>query len=158
MLALGMATPELETGRARALLRNRILILAGAVSLGLILQHLLALRLDQIVQLSKTDVLEARAQLAVLIRGVASVVFGMTGGLGVLIASSCRAWPTLDRYPPPGILAVGARRIVTGPRAKTLARVSLHLGVALLALSLAGFAIAWYVGGVLLACRAGVAA
>jgi hypothetical protein len=137
-----------------SVLRNRLLVLAGAVLAGLVLQHFLRLRLDAIVAHSRTDMLGARAELAVLIRAAGLVVFGMTGGLGALIAASCRSPRTAERFPPPGVLAIGARRVVTGPAARTFTGIGLAIGLLLLGASLAGAGLVWYMGSVLLACRA----
>lgn len=152
-----MATPELGPGNgsARALVRNRLLVLAGAVALGLALQHVLRQRLDAIVAHSQQDMLAARAELATLIRVVGLGVFGLTGSLGAAMTNACRRPRLAERFPPPGILSIGARRVVTGPLAQSMTRVGLGLGIVLVAASLAGAALVWYMGAVLLACRAG---
>jgi hypothetical protein len=137
-----------------AVLRNRLLLLAGAVALGLLLQQVLSARLEAIVVHSKSDMIAARAELALLIRAVGLIVFGMTGSLGAAIAGSCRSPRTAERWPPPGVLSYGGRRVVTGPMARTLTGVGLALGLGLLAASAAGAGLVWYVGAVLLACRA----
>ena len=130
--------------------RNRLLLIAGAVALGLGLQHLLGVRLDAIVERSKVDMLAARAELAWLIRGVGAGVFGLTGALGAVMAHSCRSPRLAERFPPPGLMSFGARHVVTGPTARTLTSVGLGLGVVLLLASIAGAALVWYMGAVLL--------
>jgi hypothetical protein len=141
-------------GAMGAVLRNRLLLLAGAVALGLLLQQVLSARLEAIVVHSKSDMIAARAELALLIRAVGLIVFGMTAALGAAIAWSCRSPRTAERWPPPGVLSYGQRRVVNGPMARTLTGVGLALGLLLLAASAAGAGLVWYVGAVLLACRA----
>jgi hypothetical protein len=134
--------------------RTRLLLLGGALALGLVFQHLLGARLDAILERSKVDMLAARAELAWLIRGVGVGVFGLTGGLGVVMTHSCRSPGTAERFPPPGLMSLGARHVVTGPTARLMTGVGLGLGLVLLFASLAGAALVWYMGAVLLACRA----
>ena len=121
-----------------ALVRNRLLVLAGAIALGLVLQHFLSLRLEAIQERSRIDMLAARAELAVLIRVVGLAVFGLTGGLGAVMAASCRSPRDAQRFPPPGLMSFGARREITGEMARTMTGIGLALGLALLAASLAG--------------------
>jgi hypothetical protein len=126
-----MATPQLTPGPTRSLLARRFLVLALAVGLGLALQHLLSLRLERIAVLAESDVLAARAELALVIRVVGTLVLGLTGGLGVAIAlQSRRMRDARERF------GVG-------------------LGAALFALSGVALAMFWYVAAVLAACRAG---
>jgi len=148
-----MATPELPS-RALRPLALRLLVLAAAVALGLALQRVLQARFESIVELSQRDMLAARAELAHLFQIVGTAVFGLTGALGVAFAVSCRRPMEARQFPPPGLLSLGARRITTGPRAQTLTRIGLGLGIALLAASLAAGAMIWYMAAVLLACRA----
>lgn len=149
-----MATPELPARALRPILLRRLLVLAAAVALGLALQRVLAARLEAIVELSQTDMLAARAELAHLFQLVGAAVFGLTGALGVAFAVSCRRPAEARQFPPPGLLSLGATRITTGPRAQTLTRIGLGLGIALFAASLAAGALIWYMAAVLLACRA----
>jgi hypothetical protein len=128
--------------------------LALAVALGLALQQVLQARLDEIQALASHDVIRARAELAGILRGVAVCVFGSTGALGVAIFASGRRGFREGRFPPPGVWSWGARRIVTGPRARTMARAAMGLAVALVLVSLAAGALTWYIASVLLACRA----
>ncbi len=130
-----MRTPAPETQRLRGALGGRLLVLAVAVALGLVLQKLLRERLDSIGLHSQRDMIAARAELAVLIRAVGLSVFGLTAALGAAIAASCRSPRSAERFP---------------------AGVGLALGLLLLAASLAGAGFVWYVGALLLACRAGV--
>jgi hypothetical protein len=136
------------------LLRARLLLLAGAIVLGLVFQHLLGAWLDEIVERSKVDMLAARADLAWLIRSVGAGVFGLTGALGAAMAHACRAPGVAERFPPPGLMSLGARHVITGPTARVMTGVGLGLGLVLLVASLAGAALVWYMGAVLLACRA----
>lgn len=138
-----------------AILR-RLGILAVAVAIGFALQHLLRARLDEIVELSHGNMLLARAELGSLFRIVGTAVFGLTGALGIVFAAKCRRPSEARQFPPPGLLSMDASRIVTGPRAQTLTRIGLALGIALFAVSLLGGTLMWYMAAVLFACRAGV--
>ena len=111
-------------------------------------------RLDEIQALASHDVIRARAELAGILRAVAVGVFGSTGALGVAIFASGRRALREERFPPSGVWSWGAPRIVTGPRARTMARAAMGLALALVLLSLAGGALTWYIASVLLACRA----
>lgn len=125
-----METPALPSGSKRAALARRLLLLSGAIVLGLVLQNALRARLDEIADLSNRDVLAARAELALVFRVVGTLVFGVTGALGFSLALSGRR--------------------ASEPRA----RLGLGLGVALVAASLAGLGLIWYMAAVLDACRA----
>ncbi|MEW6270714.1 MAG: hypothetical protein AB1689_15635, partial [Thermodesulfobacteriota bacterium] len=57
-------------------------------------------------------------------------------------------------FPPPGVWSWGASRVVTGPRARTFARLTIGLAAALVACSLTGLGLVLYVARVLLDCRA----
>ena len=149
-----MATPELPARALRQLLLRRLIVLAAAIALGLVLQRALQARLEGIVELSHRDMLAARAELAHLFQIVGTAVFALTGALGIAFAVSCRRPSEALQFPPPGLLSLGARRVTTGPRARTLTRVGLGLGVTLFAASLAGGVLIWYMAAVLLACRA----
>lgn len=128
--------------------------LAIAVALGLALQQVLRSRLDEIQTLAAHDVIRARAELAGIFRGVAALVFGTTGALGIAIFASGRRALREERFPPPGPWGWGAVRVVSGARARSMARAAMALAVALFVLSIAGAALSWYVASVLLACRA----
>lgn len=125
-----MATAAIASRGGRATLVRRLLLAAAAVALGLVLQDLLRARLDAIAELAERDVIQARAELAFVFQVVGTLVFGVTGALGVAIAASSRH----------------ARDART--------RLGLGLGIALLVASLAGAALIWYMAAVLLACRA----
>lgn len=125
-----MATPEIASGAKRALLARRLLVLSGAVALGLVLQDALRARLDAIAALSERDMLAARAQLALLFRVVGTLVFGTTCALGVAIAQKSRH------------------------RRDARERLGVAVGLALIVLSAAAFALIWYMAAVLAACRA----
>jgi hypothetical protein len=116
----------------------RLAVLVAAIAVGLLLQHLLALRLAALDDLARTDLLRARAELASLMQGIAVLVFGLTGGLGV------------------GIVLSSRRRVVTAPAARRLAQIGIALGVLLVAASAAGGGLLWYMAAVVRACRAGV--
>lgn len=125
-----MATPEIASCSKRALVTRRLLVLSGAIALGLVCQDLLRARLDAIAALSERDMLAARAELALVFRVVSTLVFGVTGGLGAAIASSSRHMRD-------------ARE-----------RLGVGVGSALVVLSAAAFALVWYMAAVLAACRA----
>jgi len=114
----------------RAFLIRRLALLAGAIALGLLLQAVLRARLDEIAELSRRDMLAARAEIALVFRIVGSLVFGVTATLGVAITTSSRQ--------------------ASDPRV----RLRTPFGVAIIGLSLAGLAIVWYAAAVLAACRA----
>jgi len=131
-----------------------LLVCAGAVAVGLVLQAALDARLAEIVALGERDKLAARADLALVIRVVAGGACALTAALGLALAYACRRPSAADRFPPPGLFSLGARRALTGPRARTFTRIGLALGLALCAASLAGVGCAWYLAAVLEACRA----
>lgn len=130
-----------------------LLVLAGAVVLGLVLQELLGAYLAQIVALAEHDKLAARAELARVIRGVIGGACALTATLGLALAYACRRPSAAECFPPPGLLSLGARHRLTGPRARTFTRIGLALGLALCATSIAGVGCAWYLAAVLEACR-----
>jgi hypothetical protein len=130
--------------------------LAGAIGVGLALQHLLARRLGELDALARTDVLRARAELATLLQVIAVAVFGLTGAVGVSVIVSCRRAAALQSFPPPGVWSWGTRRVVSGPAARRLARLGVALGALLFAASAAGGGLLWYMAAVVRACRAGV--
>jgi hypothetical protein len=134
----------------------RLVVLAAAIGAGLVLQHLLSRRLEELDTLARTDVLRARAELATLLQVIAVLVFGLTGALGVSLVVSCRRAVAAERFPPPGLWSWGARRVVSGPAARRLAQLGLALGVLLFAASAAGGGLLWYMAAVVRACRAGV--
>lgn len=132
----------------------RLAILAAAVAIGLVLQHALGVRLAGIEDLATRDVVAARAELARLLQIVGGIVFGGTFGVGVSMALASRRALARAEFPPPGVWSWGASRRVTGPRARTLARVWLALASAVALLSAAGLALSFYAAEILLACRA----
>ena len=152
------AAPTPAGSALRALL-VRLAIVASAIAAGLALQHVLSARLASIDALAKTDLLAARAELARIFEIASVAVFGLTGAVGVMIVLSCRRSLALQQFPPPGRWSWGsARAVVTGPRARSLARVGMALGVTLVLASAAGGGLMWYMAQVLRACRAGVSA
>jgi len=137
----------------RALVVKRLLVIAGAIAVGLALQQVLSERLAAILAHAEYDKVAARAELATLIRGTITAACGLTAALGLWIAIACRHAAEATAFPPPGLFSIGART-VSGPRARTLTRIGFWLGGTLLVVSLAAIALAWYAGAVLLACRA----
>ncbi len=149
-----MAAPAPKADPVARAWTTQALVVAAALAVGLLLQRGLAARLEAIRVLSQTDMLAARAELAFVLQVVAVAVFGSTGMLGVaLIAASWRAI-RLEHFPPPGAWSWRSARVVTGPRARRLALVSLALAAALVLCSAAGGALTWYMAAVLLACKA----
>jgi hypothetical protein len=138
-------------------LAPRLLVLGGAVALGLALQHALGGRLAAIEALAAQDVVAARGELALVLRVVGGLVFGTTTAVGVAMIASSRRALSAGVFPAPGIWSWGAKRRVEGPRARTLARLSIGLAAALIACSLAALALVLTMAQQLLACRAGVA-
>jgi hypothetical protein len=150
-----MSAPGTCSESPRRTAALRLLVIAGAIGVGLCLQHLLAARLEAIEALARDDLIAARAELAGLLRVVGALVFGATAGVGISMLLACRRALEAERFPPPGAWSWGAVRITTGPRARTLARLGMGLAVALVGLSAAGGGLMWILGARLLACRAG---
>lgn len=149
-----MAPPDLPSpGKPRSWMAVCV-TLAIAVLLGLALQHVLQARLDEIQALASHDVIRARAELAGILRAVGTLVFGSTGALGVALFAAGRRAFREERFPPPGPWSWGARRIITGPRARAMARAAMGLAVGLVLLSVASGTFTWYIASVLLTCRA----
>lgn len=139
---------------ARRYALTRLLVLAAAVALGLLLQGVLTARLEALEELAKRDVLAARATLAAWLRIGGAALFGSTGAVGISIGfSSCRAIGE-GRFPPSGIWSFGAARVVEGPQARTFGSIGIALGALLFLASAAAAALTWYMAAVLLACRA----
>jgi hypothetical protein len=151
-----MNTTGAAPGVDRRALVLRLVVLAGAIGVGLVLQDLLARRLAELDALARTDVLRARAELATLLKVIAVVVFGLTGALGANLVFTCRRAARDERFPPTGIWSWGARRVVSGPAARRLAQLGVGLGALLFAASAAGGGLLWYMAVVVAACRAGV--
>jgi hypothetical protein len=152
-----MEAAPIPAGLALRALLVRLAIVAAAIAAGLALQHVLSARLARIDALARTDLLAARAELARIFEIASVAVFGLTGTIGVMIVLSCRRSLALQQFPPPGRWSWGsARAVVTGPRARSLARVGIVLGVTLVLASAAGGGLMWYMAAVLRACRAGV--
>lgn len=146
-----------ERLRFRYGLPFRIAAVAGAVALGLVAHQLLSAHLWKIQELSRTDVLQARAALALVLEIASVVVFGLTGSIGVTLLISMRKSLAQQRFPVSDLWSWGSRRTpVTGPRARALARAGMALAIALILASCAGGALTWYMAVVLRACRAGV--
>jgi len=111
-----MVSPAPPLARAWRPVALRLLVVAGAIALGLALQQVVTARLAAIQELSQTDVIAARRELAFVFRVAAVALVGGIGGLGVAIAHSCRRARAEGRFPPSGTLAFGrARNVVTGP-------------------------------------------
>jgi hypothetical protein len=140
-------------GRAR-FWAGRALVLAGAVAIGLLLQHVLAQRLDAIQALSASNVVRARAELATLLRVSGSGVFGLTAATGLAMLLACRRALVIGRFPPPGVWSWGSRRTLEGAQAAVAARLGLVLAALLMLCSLAGGWLMWWMAARLLACPA----
>jgi hypothetical protein len=149
-----MASPGAQFTRKPRSGAAAVATLALAVALGLALQHIIQIRLGEIQTLAGHDVIRARAELAGILHAVAICVFGATGALGIAFFVASRHAHREERFPPSGAWAWRSARIVTGPRARTLARAAMGLAVALVLLSIAAAGLTWYVASVLLACRA----
>jgi hypothetical protein len=149
-----VTAPTAQLVRNRRFWATRAALIVGAMALGLVLQHAVASRLAEIGNLAHVDVIRARMELAQILRIAAVAVFGLTGGTGLALLASSRRGLVEERFPPAGIFSWGAARIVTGPAARRLARVSLGLAVVIVACSAAGGALTWYMASVLLACKA----
>ncbi len=148
---------ETAAHSAKRALLARLAVLAGAIALGLALQHVVSAQLERIQTRSQTDLLGARAELASLLEVAGVSVFGLTGALGVMIAVACRRSLALLEFPPPGLLSWGSRRVIaTGERARRAAVLGIALGVTLALTSAAGSGLLWYMARILRACRAGV--
>jgi len=152
-----MVSPAPPLARAWRPVALRLLVVAGAIALGLALQQVVTARLAAIQELSQTDVIAARRELAFVFRVAAVALVGGIGGLGVAIAHSCRRARAEGRFPPSGTLAFGrARNVVTGPRAQRLATTGIVLGVLLVLCSAMAGGLLWTMARTLLLCRAGV--
>jgi len=142
-------------GAARRLVVARLAVLAFAVAVGLALQGVVTARLEAIDGLSRVEPVRARGEMAALLRLAGAGVFGFTAVVGLSLLAASRRALRLEIFPPPGLWSWGAVRAITGPRARTVARVGVGLSVALVLLSLAAGSLLWYAAGRLLACGAG---
>jgi hypothetical protein len=149
-----MAAAGVPVARTPRFWLSRLLVLAGAVAAGLLLQRLVVARLEEIQALSAESVILARYEFASFLRVGGGVVFGFTAATGLAIVLSARRALSAGIFPPPGIWSWGAARVETGPRAATLARISLVLGILLVACSAAGGGLVWYTARVLVSCQA----
>jgi hypothetical protein len=122
---------ELAPNPKRARIALRLLAVALAIAAGLALQDALRARLDQIGRLAESDLLAARAELALVLRVVGTLVLGTTACLGAAIV------------------------FVTRRMRDTRERLGAGLGAALFVLSAVALAMLWYAAAVLAACRAG---
>jgi hypothetical protein len=134
----------------------RVAILCAVIAFGLVGQHLLGAYLARIEELSHTNVLEARAALALVFEVVSVSVFGLTGLTGVTLLLALRRGFAVGQFPPPGMWSWGARRTFTGPAARRLSQLGVVLAICLVLASCAGGGLTWYMASVLRACRAGV--
>jgi hypothetical protein len=149
-----MTAAPLPVAQSRRYWLSRLLVLAGAVAAGLLLQRVVAARLEEIQALSAENVIRARYELAGFLRIGGAVLFGFTAATGLAVCLSARRALAVGRFPPPGIWSWGAARVETGPRALTLAKISLALGALLVACSAAGSGLVVYAASVLVSCRA----
>jgi hypothetical protein len=139
---------------ARRFLVIRIAVVAATTAIGLALQPLLRSELAAIQKLAETDVLAARAQLAAWLRIGGVALFGLTAAVGVSMLVSSRRAYVEERFPPSGVWAWGASRIVTGTDAKRMASLGLVLGALLVSCSAVAGVLCWFIAATLLACRA----
>jgi len=135
------ATPQ----RNLRSLATRLLVVAGAIAAGLVLQRMLGARLDEI---------RARAELAHVLRTVGIPIFAGSALVGATLAVASRRAITAERFPPPGALSWGSAHVITGPPARRLARICLVLAVLVIVCSIAGGALLWEMARQLLLCRA----
>jgi len=136
----------------------RVGVFAGAVLLGLVLNHFVQRHLETLQALAVDDPIAARRQLAWEIRIGGLGLFAVVFALGVsLIPAALRA-AREERFPPPGMWSVGAARVTTGPAARIAAFVVAVLGALLIVCATAGGWLSWEMGTRLIACRAGVPA
>jgi hypothetical protein len=133
---------------------SRLVVMVGAIAIGLALQEALGTWLASIQALAERDVIAARAELAFLLRVVGGGVFAMTGIVGVAMSVASRRAFLAGVFPPPGVWSLGSRNRIVGPRAQMLARVWLGLAAVVTVLSLAGLGLVLYMAEVLLACKA----
>ena len=136
--------------------RQRLLIMLGAAALGLVLNRFVQQHLATLETMARSDPLTARAQLAGEVRAGGVALFVVTAALGVAVTAASTRSRRLLRFPPPGMWSWGVARTVSGPAARRYAGLGIALGIALIACSLVGGALAWETGTRLLACRAGV--
>jgi len=152
-----MASPDVQLVRSSRSLRRRLLVLAGAVALGIAAHLATADQLAALASLAQRDPMAARAKLAVVFRVVAVGLFGLTGTLGLVLSFACRRSLAVGRFPPPGAWGFGSGgRVWTGAPARRIALFMAVLAVLLVLCSIAGSALSWYMAERLLACRAGV--
>jgi hypothetical protein len=133
---------------------TRLGVALAAVAAGLALQQVVAARLGAIQALAAEDVVAARRELAALLRVGGGALFGFLALVGLSIAHASRRALREARFPPRGLWGWGARRIVTGPPARTAGRVGVALGLAIAVLSALGGALVFELAARLLACRA----
>jgi hypothetical protein len=149
-----MAAPDAQLAGNWRLVRQRLLVIALALALGGVAYLALGDYLTSLSSLAETDVVAARAKLAVVFQALALGLFPLTGGLGVFLVAACRKSFALDRFPPPGAWGFGATRVFTGAAARRVAFAMLVLAIALVLCSIAGAALSWVMAERLLACRA----
>ena len=130
----------------------RVLVLAGAMAAGLVLQRLLLQHLDALETLAETDPIAARRQLATELRVGGLGLFGLTCVLGGwVIAVSVRAFRAAQ-FPPPGVSTWRVARIATGATARRQAIAGMVLGAVLVAASLAAGVLTWKIAATFLVC------
>jgi hypothetical protein len=149
-----MTAPSAQPSSSRRFWLRRVLVIAGAIALGLALQLALGAHLASIEDLSRRDVVAARAKLAIVLEVVSIGVFGPVAGLGVLLALASRRALAQGRFPPPGRWGFGSARVFEGERARRVARLLLATAVVLVVCSLAAGALTFSMAAALLACRA----
>jgi hypothetical protein len=148
------APPEASRGTHVVPVSKRLVALAGAVAIGLVLQHVLRRHLTTLQALSAIDPFGARARFAAELRFGGLGLFALTTVVGVSVISTSLRGFRLAHFPPPGMWASGHDRPVIGPAARRVACAGLVLGLLLVACSIAGAAVTWQMAERLLACRA----
>jgi hypothetical protein len=142
------------TATTSHIVRSRLVVMALAVAVGLVLQYLLREHLAALDGLAKTDPFGARRRFATELRFGGFGLFGLTAALGGwFMVISARAF-RVARFPPPGVSTWSVARTATGAAARRMAVVGLMLGSLLVGASIAAGAITWKMAEALLACRA----
>lgn len=130
-------------------------VVVAAVAVGLLLQEALAARLAEIAVRAEQDVVEARRELAVLMRAVFFPVLSLTTVIGAILIGSARSALREARIPPSeSRLDRRAGTLLTGAPARRRAGLALGLGVALVVCSLSAAGLIQWITRTLLLCRA----
>lgn len=153
---MALANDPPATLAARPAASRLLLVMAGALLAGLVLNQLGQHHLAFLEAWAASDPIGARHRLAWEIRIGGLGIFTTIFALGcAFVATAMRALRT-DRFPPPGVFSIGTVRVVTGPAARFAAAVVVVLAVLLMACAGLGGWLSWEMGARLIACRAGV--